>query len=303
MTYFKEYLQLHFIVFLWGFTAILGLMIETPVVEMVFYRVLIASVALSILMMFTGENFAISKVSMLKIMGTGFLFAFHWILFFTSARLSNASVSLVGFATCPFWTSLIEPLVRKKKIKLYEVFLGLTALLGIYLIFQFESKYALGITLAIASAIIAAVFAVLNKQFTETHNHYTITFYEMLGASISIALFFPVYQWTFSETGVVQLLPSSSDWLFIGILALVCTVYPVAQTIKLMKKISAYSVSLTLNMEPVYGIMLALIIFGDSERMGTGFYLGSLVIMLSVISYPLINRFYQRGPLPIDNLR
>jgi len=303
MTYFKEYLELHFIVFLWGFTAILGLMIETPVVEMVFYCVLMASVALSILMLFTGENFAISKASMLKIMGTGFLFAFHWILFFASARLSNASVSLVGFATLPFWTSLIEPLARKKKIKIYEVFLGLTALLGIYLIFQFESKYTLGITLAVSCAIIAAVFAVLNKKFTETHNHYTITFYEMLGASISIALFFPVYQKIFSETGVLKLLPSSSDWLFIGILALVCTVYPVAKTIKLMKKISAYSVSLTLNMEPVYGILLALIIFGQSERMGIGFYLGSLVIMLSVFSYPLINRFYERGPLPIDNLR
>ena len=303
MQHFRDYLELHFIVFLWGFTAIIGLLVQIPVVEMVFYRVLFASVILGILMYFKGTNFNLDRSTTLRLLGTGFLFAFHWILFFYSARISNASISLVGYATCSFWTSLAEPLLTRKKIKIYEVILGITVLLGIYIIFQFEFKYALGIAMAVGSAIIASIFAVLNKQFTQNHNHNAITFYEMFGASIAIALFFPLYAKYFSESRGLELSPSNMDWLLIAILVIVCTVYPVAQTVKLMKRISAYSVSLTLNMEPIYGILLALLIFGQSEHMGVGFYLGATVILLSVLSYPLISKYYHNDPLPVDNLR
>lgn len=303
MPEFKDYLHLHFLVLIWGFTAILGLLITIPPVEVVFYRTLIAAIGLAILMRASKISFKVEKTDAVKLLLTGSLIAGHWILFFTSARISTASVCLAGMATTSFWTSLIEPLVLKTKVKWYEVFIGMMVIFGLYVIFHFEFNHALGLILALISAFLAALFTVINSRFAKTHHHNSVTFYEMGGACISIAIFFPFYQIYISENQELQLVLIPMDFLYISILAIVCTVYAYAASIELMKKISAFSVNLTINLEPVYGIILAFLIFGDQEKMQTGFYVGASIILLSVLAHPLLNRYYRRKYLEPDNLR
>jgi len=300
---FKDYLHLHFLVLIWGFTAILGLLIVVPPVEVVFYRTLIATAGLGILMYFSKVQFRVGKREIIKLLLTGSLIASHWILFFASARVSTASVCLAGMATTSFWTSILEPIILKKKIKWYEVFLGLVVIGGLYVIFHFEIDHALGIFLALISAFLAALFTVINARFAKAHHHHTVTFYEMLGANISIILFFPIYKYFIAENQQLNLHLSYSDLLYVSILAIVCTVYAYSASIEIMKRLSAFSVNLTVNLEPVYGIILAVLIFGEKEKMHPGFYIGASVILLSVLAHPLLNKYYHRKYLEIDNLR
>ena len=284
----RDYIQLHFIIILWGFTAILGLLIKVQPLDLVFYRTLLASMGLFIIIKYRKLPLLISSTYMIKFIGTGFIIAAHWILFFGSARVSTASVCLAGMATTSFWTSLIEPLVNKRKIRLLEVFFGLIVILGLYMIFHFEFNHALGLSLALVSALLASVFTVINSKFTHTHNQHTISFYEMAGACLITGIFLPVYYLFMTKESIFTGFPSSMDWFYLAILAFACTVYPFTVSIELMKRISAFIVNLSINMEPVYGIILAFLIFGDKERMNTGFYLGTFIILLSVILYPVI---------------
>ena len=283
----RDYVKLHFIVFLWGFTAILGLLISIPSVELVFWRTLFASAGLGILLLYRKRNFRLGRKEVIKITATGVLFSLHWILFFASARVSTASICLAGMATCSLWTSFLEPLMNGRKIKLYEVGLGFAVILGLYIIFRFEFTYALGLSMALVSALLAALFTVINGQFTYRHNPYMITFYEMIGACLGTAAFFPLYTQFLTE-GELNLMPVGLDWFYILILALVCTVYAYSVSVELMKRVTAFVVNLTVNLEPVYGIVLALIIFGEKEQMLPGFYLGTGIILLSVLSYPVL---------------
>jgi drug/metabolite transporter (DMT)-like permease len=299
--YTKDYLQLHFIVFLWGFTAILGMLVSMPSVELVFYRTFISAIALGVMLLVGKKSFAIGARDIVKTLATGVIIGVHWILFFAAARLSNISVCLAGIATISLWTSLLEPLMTKKRVKGFEVVLGMMAIVGIVIIFNVEFKYAWGLFVAIVSAFLAAVFTVINSQFTQRHYHFTVTFYEMIGATVSIALFFPIYGAFFSDG--VQLGLQGYDLLWLIILALACTVYAYSESVKLMKRIPAFAVNLAVNLEPIYGIILALLIFGEQEKMKPGFYLGTLVILSSVLVYPWINRYYERKALETDVLR
>lgn len=299
----KDYLHLHFLVLIWGFTAILGLLISIPAVEVVWYRTLMATLGLGLLMALQKRSFSIDRSSIIQLLLTGTLIAGHWILFFGSARVSTASVCLAGMATTSFWTSLLEPIMLKKQIKWYEVFLGLVIIFGLYIIFHFEFGHALGLGMALGSAFLAALFTVINARFARAHHHHTVTFYEMLGAFLSILLFLPVYRHYLTEDGTLHLQLNFADFGYIFILAIICTVYAYSASIELMKKMSAFSINLTVNLEPVYGIVLAVIIFGDQEKMNAGFYMGSGIILLAVLAHPVLNRYYKRKYLPADNLR
>jgi drug/metabolite transporter (DMT)-like permease len=167
-------------------------------------------------------------------------------------------------------------------------------IMGLYVIFRFEFEYAWGLTLGVISAFLGSLFTVLNGKWTHDYDHYAITFYEMIGAWISIMLFLPWYAELQSEG--LQLLPTGFDWLYLTILALVCTVYAYSISVELMKRISAFAINLTVNLEPVYGIILAVLIFGESEKMTSGFYWGTGIIVLAVLSYPVLNRIL-RNPV------
>ena len=299
----KDYIHLHFLVLIWGFTAILGLLITIPSVEVVFYRTLIASATIGVWIFFFKKKISQPKGrSIVKITLTGFVIAAHWILFFAAAKVSNASVCLAGLSTTTLWTSFIEPIIFKRKIKYYEVLLGLVIMLGLYVIFQFDFNHQLGLMMGIGSAFLAALFSVINGKFTRKHDPYHITFYEMLGACLGTIIFMPFYLKFFSETGKLELALNLSDLGYILILALVCTVYAFSASVELLKRITVFMSNLTINLEPVYGIILVLLFFGEKEKMGGGFYLGTSIILVAILSYPLLNRIFKRKPKPVSNL-
>ncbi|WP_194777036.1 DMT family transporter [Pararhodonellum marinum] len=289
----KDYLLIHFIVLIWGFTAILGLLISLPSVEIVFYRTLTATLILGFWFMWKQTRVTLAANDFWKIIGTGFLISMHWILFFWAARVSTASVCLAGMATTSLWTAFIEPMVNKSKIKWYEVFLGMMVIVGLYVIIRFEGGYWLGLSMALGSALIGAIFTVINGRLTKKHDHYIITFYEMMGACIFTLLFMPFYARYFTEDGL-QLIPTGMDVVWLLILGGICTVYAFSVSVELMKRLSAFAINLTVNMEPVYGIMLAVAIFGEKEKMTFGFYMGTLIILVSVIMYPLFNFIHKK---------
>lgn len=298
----KDFLHLHFIVLVWGFSVILGLLISIPAVEVVFFRTAIAVLGLFIVLILRKKSFQLSAgKSYFTLFGTGALIAAHWILFFLSAKISNASVCLAGMATCSLWTSLLEPISYGRKVKGFEVLLSIVAFVGIAIIFNVEFDYLVGLLTAVISAFIASIFTVINERYTKKYDPYVITFYEMLGAFLSVFLFLPFYGMYLVEN--VNLFPSGSDWIYIALLAIFCTVYAFSISVELMKRLSAFSVNLIVNLEPVYGIILALLIFGSSEEMSSGFYLGTFLILVSVLLYPVLNKRYNKKALSTDIIR
>lgn len=298
----KDYLTLHFIVLIWGFTAVLGLLIQMPSVEVVLFRTLLSAIGLWVVLKLLGKPIPINSLQHLyTILGTGVLIAAHWILFFLSARISNASVSLAGMATCSLWTSLIEPLSQKRKVRGFEVLLSVIAFVGIGIIFNVELNYLSGLLVAVFSALLASIFTVINGWFTKTYDPYVITFYEMVGAFLGTLAFIPIYLYYFVDA--VAIAPSVADWIYLSILSLICTVFAYSVSVSLMKRLSAFSINLVVNLEPIYGIILALIIFGASEEMSSGFYLGTFLILTSVLLYPLLNRRYKKRALATDIIR
>ncbi|PRY88970.1 DMT family transporter [Mongoliibacter ruber] len=296
----KDYLLLHFIVLIWGFTAILGLLISIPSLEVVFYRTLIASLLLGFLFLVKKKSIRVSRSELIKIIGTGFIISLHWILFFWAARVSTASVCLAGMATTSLWTAFVEPLANRSKVKPFEIFLGLMVISGLYVIFRFELNYWLGLLMAVGSAFLSAVFTVINGRLTKRHSPYILTLYEMMGACLFAVILMPIYAIFFAENGL-NLMPVGLDWLWLFLLGGVCTVYAFSVSVELMRRITAFAVNLTINLEPVYGIVLAVLIFGDKEQMSGGFYIGTLIILISVLIYPVYN-YYQRRKAKGNNL-
>jgi drug/metabolite transporter (DMT)-like permease len=289
-----DYFKLHFIVFLWGFSAILGKLVSLPAVEMVFYRTILAAVGMGIVMLATKGTFEVSKSSLIKLILIGFIVAFHWVAFFGSARVANVSVSLVGFATNSLWAALLEPWFNRNRIKKFELMLGLIVLFGLYVIFSFDFQYRLGLFLGVLAGFTSALFSVFNAKMVRHVPAYTITFYEMIGAFVGLTLFFPAYKFTWAPGGVLHLLPSTMDWIYIALLAGVCSVYAYSTAVELMKKISVFMIQLALNLEPVYGIVMAVLIFGSEEKMGANFYVGALIIMTAVVLYPMLKKRHDR---------
>lgn len=288
-----DYVKLHFLVFLFGFTAILGKLISLPNVEMVFYRTLLAAAGMAVVITITNRSFIVpTRSDFFKMLFTGLIVAAHWLTFFGSGRLANPSVSLVGFATCSFWAALIEPIVKGKKIRPMEVGLGIAVLVGLYIIFSFNFDYPLGLLLGIASGLTAALFSVINSKMVTRISSFTITFYEMIGACVGILIFFPFYKASFSD-GSLHLIPSLADWFYLAMLGWVCSVYAYSQMIDLSRKLSVFFIQLALNLEPVYGIGLAILIFGKQEVMGWNFYVGTSVILTAVALYPILKRRFE----------
>lgn len=294
----SDYFKLHFIVFLWGFSAILGKLVTVPAVELVFFRSIFAAVGMAIVIATTRGSFRVSPKDFGYMIAIGFIVALHWLSFFGSARISNVSVSLVGFATNSLWAAVLEPLFNKTRFKKYELLLGLVVLFGLYVIFSFDFQYKWGLLVGILAGFTSALFSVFNSRLVKRVAPRSITFYEMIGVFLATGLFLPIYQLT-GLTDQVQLLPSAMDLLYIAILAGVCSVYAYTVAVELMKRVSVFMIQLTLNLEPVYGIIMAVIIFGQQEKMTLNFYLGTVIILGAVATYPLLKKRFDK-PVLID---
>lgn len=292
-----DYFKLHFIVFLWGFSAILGKLVTIPAVEMIFYRSIIAAIGMGIVILSTKGTFKINGDQFVKLILIGFIVSLHWLCFFGSARVANVSVSLVGFATNSLWAALLEPWFNRTRLKKYEVLLGLIVLTGLYIIFSFDFQYRLGLLFGVLAGFTSALFSVFNSKMVKSVPARTITFYEMTGVFIGTALFLPVYQYTWADDNQLQLAPAPMDWLYIGLLAGVCSVYAYTVAVDLMKRVSVFMIQLSLNLEPLYGIVMAVIIFREKEKMNLNFYMGTLLIMAAVAAYPFLRKRFEKTVL------
>ena len=275
----KNYLHLHFIVFIWGFTAILGALISIDAVPLVWYRMLIAVVFIALYFLARRISFKVEKRALLKFAISGIIIAVHWITFFKAIKVSNVSVALVTMSTGAFFASLIEPFFFKRKIKSIEILLGLLVIVGLYIIFNFESQYTLGIVYALISAFLSALFAVLNGLFIKKYNANIISFYQLLFGVLGVTLYLLVTQ----KFSADFFLLSTNDWLYLLVLSSICTAYAFIASVQVMKYLTPYTVMLTINLEPVYAIILALIIFGEKEEMNTEFYYGAFIVLLVVL--------------------
>ncbi|GAB2532773.1 DMT family transporter [Spirosoma aerophilum] len=291
---FTDYLQLHFIVLIWGFTAILGKLLQPlDPSAVVLFRTLLAVLGMGVVLLVRKQNIRVSKDDFWKLLGTGGLIGLHWVMFFLAARLSNVSVCLAGMATSSLWASVLEPILLRRRVRPVEVALGAVVMGGLYLIFRFEFDKVIGLAVAVGSAMLSSLFTIINSRFTHRYDAIVISFYEMSGALLGAMILWLTAQQIDapSSTSVVEYIPHTLlQFFWLLILSLVCTVYAYTVGVSLLRKFSAYLAILTVNLEPVYGILLALLIFGDTEHMTEGFYIGTLVILIAVLAYPFLNK-------------
>ncbi|HEY5465012.1 MAG TPA: DMT family transporter [Hanamia sp.] len=275
----KAFLQLHFAVILAGFTAIFGKLITLNEGLLTAYRMLLSALILWVILFFRNQIKQLSLKNTLKLFAIGAIISLHWVSFYGSIKYSNVSVSVTCLSTIGFFTSLFEPLIMRRRVDLVEVFLGMLAVAGIYLIFNFYPEYKTGIIFGIISALLACLFPIFNKRILIEFLPNTVTMYEMTGGFIALCFILPVYLHFFPAT---YFIPTSSDWLWLIILAGVCTVFAFNLSLKALKHISAFTVNLTYNFEPIYSIILAFIIFKENKFLGPGFYLGFGLILLAI---------------------
>lgn len=276
----KALLQLHIAVFLWGFTGVLGRLISLNEGLLVWWRMFLTVATLLFLRWVQREFEVIAWKDALKIGGVGGLVALHWVAFYGSIKMANVSIALTCMAAGGVFTALAEPLAFRKKIDLGELMLGAMTLVGIGLIFHFNPKYKWGILVGIFSVLLAVVFSILNKMLVGKFNAKTISLYELGGGWLAWTLLLPVY-WYFIPAQ--SFWPDGMDWIWLLIMAWFCTVLSVNLSLQALKHISAFTQNLTLNLEPVYGIILAFIVFQENRDLSPGFYVGFLLIALAVL--------------------
>lgn len=283
----KSYLNLHLIVFIWGFTAILGALITITADALVWYRMLFAGFFLAVFIVFKKKSFQIPLRSLLKLVFVGLLIALHWIFFFKAIHVSNVSITLSVFSLGAFFASLLEPIFYGRKVLWYEVFFGLIIIAGLALIMQVEINYLDGMLYALTSIILGVLFTLMNGKLIERHDPSVISFYEFLAGFVFITFYFLLQQKFSFDFFVLTV----NNWVLILILASVCTAYAFTASVKVMQKLSPYTVMLTTNLEPVYGIILAYFILGGKEKMSKEFYIGALIIVITVILNGVIKHY------------
>ena len=275
----KAFLQLHFAVFLAGFTGVLGRLITLNEGWLVWYRLLISSVTMWIIFSLAKKLQRVSIKDILKLSGIGFLSALHWVSFYGSIKYANVSVALVCFSATGFFTALAEPFFSKRKINVIEVLLGLIVIAGIYIIFHFDPKYKTGIILGVACAILLAIVMILIRQFVRKINSQTILTYQLSGGFITLSLFMPFYLSAFPTSNVI---PGFSDWMWLLVLAWFCSVLAFQFSVNALQKLTAFTVNLSFNLEPVYGILLAFFVYHENKELNWSFFIGLGLIVLAL---------------------
>lgn len=273
-------IKLHVSVFLAGFTGILGVLIHLNEMTLVWYRIMITVVSLSVLFALTKKSTKIPKKQAVHFFLIGTLIALHWVAFYGSIKLSNVSIGLVCFSATGLFTALLEPILVTKKLQWAELGLGLLSLLGIYLIFHFDERYQTGIVVGIVSAFLAALFSVLNKKQVADAEPTVMMLYELTGGLVILTLLMPAYAYFFPETSII---PTISDLGWLLVLSWLCTIVAMQLMLDSLKKVSAFTQNLSLNLEPVYAIIMAFILFDENKYLSNSFYYGVGLIILSVV--------------------
>ncbi|MFA5297674.1 MAG: EamA family transporter, partial [Lutibacter sp.] len=259
----KNYLHLHFLVFIWGFTAILGALISIDAIPLVWYRMLFAVIFVFIYFVIKKKSLKIDPRALLKFLITGTIIAVHWFFFFLAIKVANVSIALIALSTGALFTSFVEPLFFRRRINFLELLFGLIVISGLYLILDVEGNYTLGFIYALIASFLSVLFTVLNGLYVRKYTAEVISFYQLLFGVGFITIYI------FATTGfsLEKFSLNSSDFIYLLILSSICTAYAFIVSVKIMKHLTPYTIILTLNLEPVYGIILAVIIFGEKEKM------------------------------------
>jgi drug/metabolite transporter (DMT)-like permease len=275
----KALLQLNAAVFLWGFTGVLGRLITLNETWLVWYRLLITVISLWLLYGIQRKVKKLPSRSILYIGLIGTIQALHWVCFYGSIKYANVTIALTCLSTSALLSSLIEPLVLKKRFDPFEIILGLFAIAGIIIIYNTHLDFSIGIIIGLLSALLTVIVSVLNKKIIDTYEGESITLYQLTGGFVGLSILMPIYNSLFD---VPLAAPSTTDWLWLLILSWVCTIFTFFLYIRSLKNISAFTMNLTLTLEPVYGIVLAFLIFSENQMFNNWFYMGFGLIVLAV---------------------
>jgi drug/metabolite transporter (DMT)-like permease len=276
----KDFLLLHLIVFIWGWSPILGKLISVQAFQLVWFRMFITLIAIAVYIILIRQNLKISKKEFFRLTGIGAVIAFHWFCFYHAIKVSNVSVTLVAFSTGTLFTSIIEPVFFKRKVLWYEIIFGLLIVGAILMIFNVETQYALGILFGMLAAFTSSLFTVWNGLMIRTVPSPVITVYELGGGFAALSIYLLLTGNLHAEFFAIP----SQDWLWLSILAVVGTAFPFVASTNLLKKISPFTVTLTVNLETVYGIILAFFIWRKDESMTLTFYIGASIILATILA-------------------
>ncbi len=288
---FSDYLWLHIIILLSSIIPVIVIFISIPALEIVFYRTIIAALFLGSMLYFRKVGFALCTEETIKIMSSGVLTAIYWILLIISAKISNASVCLIGISTSPLCTSFITPFVNKEKFSYLQIITALLVILGIIVITRQGFEHPIGLTVSIIAGFFGALVTIINARLSRNHNHYIISFYQMAGAWLGTIVLAPIYYFVFDPNWNINLNLTPTDALLILVLVLIFSVYMYSKFIQLMRSVSPYIVTLTANLSPVYGMIIALIFLGESEKMSLRFYEGSAIIIGAILFYHIAKKY------------
>ena len=289
----NAYLRLHIGILIAGGTGIFGTMISLAEIPLVWYRMLTASIVMVLIMLYNRRLHRLPLPHLVKISGCGALLAIHWVMFYASIKASNVSIAVVCIALDGFFTALLDPLISHRRFSLREVLLSLIALAGILLIFGFDSRYRLGIIFGILTSFFYALFSIYSKgiQHTPGYQSSTMLLYELISGWLLLTLFLPFYSMLNPS---LSLTPSTADWIMLPIFGSFFTIGPFLLQLQALRSISAFTVNLSYNLEPIYSIIFALIIFDEANELNRYFWLGVLLIILSVVLQTIYSRHKKR---------
>ncbi len=274
-------IKLHVAVFLWGFTGVLGRLISLNEGLLVWYRLLITIISLFFLLWHQNMLHKVSFKTLIKFFGVGAIIAFHWVCFYGSIKYANISIALVCLSSAGLFTAILEPIAMKYAVNSIEILLGLIAIIGIYLIFHFDSRYRTGIVIGLIASFLSVLFTILNKKIVKANfNPTIIMFYELTGGWLVLTLVMPLYIYLFPTKNII---PSFQDMGWLVLLSWFCTILAMNLSLQALKKVSAFTQNLTLNLEPVYGIVLAFIVYKENKFLSEWFYYGFILIIVAVV--------------------
>lgn len=286
----RAFAQIHLAVLLWGFTGVLGKAISLSAPVLVWYRMILTAAIIAVIISQRREWVTFERKDLKRTVGIGMMYAVHWVAFYASIKYANASIAMVCLATASVFTALLDPLLNKGRFNTIEILLSFVAVAGVFCIYALQPddhdqkhamvNFELGVVLGVIASVISAIFTVLNKPLAEKYPPRTLVFYEMTSGLIFLSALAPFY---LSQHPDVIILPQGMDYLWIFLLSYCCTVWGQSLAMSALKKLSAFTITLSVNLEPVYGIILAFLIFKENDQLGPGFYLGMGLIFASLM--------------------